>query len=216
MRSTRLATYDASGLSEGYDFLAQSSGILPLNIAFPTASRSPLITTSPLSALTESDRLLAIVVSKPLYRMHSCVSTVFMLCSYLVGYAASTRSTSNGLGHFSKMLFAVFSITSSREMPPPLLTRGWSDSTVANMAYVSFWSHVMSAFSWRPKISGFGTSGSCLMKSKNSGTVSADGGKYVPLGLKKYFSSSTTLLLMNCIRRLLMRRRSCASVTRPP
>jgi hypothetical protein len=43
--------------------------------------------------------------------------------------------------------------------PAPEDTRGWRDRTVANMSYVSFWSHVMSAFSCSPKISGLGTIG---------------------------------------------------------
>lgn len=41
----------------------------------------------------------------------------------------------------------------------PAATRGCSVSTVAQRSYVSFWSHVMSAFSCRPKISGLGTMG---------------------------------------------------------
>lgn len=106
--------------------------------------------------------------------MHSCTRTVFMLSSYIVGYAAATASISNAAGRRAAMASHCVVMASSRDAPAPAATRGCSDSTVAKRSYVSFWSHVMSAFSCRPKMSGFGTMGYVRSSSRKSAAVSHD------------------------------------------
>ena len=78
MRSSRSNTHDDRGFSDGYALLAHASGTWLSKIESVTASSSSVITTRPLSALSDSCRVLRITTMRLLYLMHSCVSTVFM------------------------------------------------------------------------------------------------------------------------------------------
>jgi hypothetical protein len=120
------------------------------------------------------------------------VRTVFILSVYIVGYLSRTASTSYKGGSLARISWQDFSIVSSRVRPPvPVaLSLGCNDSSVLNTSYDSFWSHVISAFSWRPNISGFGASGSSLMYAAKALTFVASGIIYTPDSLKLCFVST--------------------------
>mmetsp|Transcript_31441 Transcript_31441/g.79874 ORF Transcript_31441/g.79874 Transcript_31441/m.79874 type:complete len:202 (-) Transcript_31441:8147-8752(-) len=117
-------TYPARGLSDGYDFLIHPAGTLPTVRAFATSSSSPDITMRPLSALRRLARVERTTAMRPLKRMSSCASTVFMLSSNRMGNFFITLSRSNSCGTLFKIPSAISSRISSALLPPedpPLL-----------------------------------------------------------------------------------------------
>lgn len=95
------------------------SGTVPFLRLLRALSRSEESRTSPLMAFFKSLREFLMTFVRPLNRSNSYVKTVFILCSYEIGYFASAAFTSNCAGNSSNMESASLLIRSSSFPPPP-------------------------------------------------------------------------------------------------
>lgn len=82
-RSKRSLTHAPNGFKEGYATEDHTRGTLPFTIESPMSSNSADITTNPFMAFWTSARVFSITSTSLLKRINSCVSTVFILSSYL-------------------------------------------------------------------------------------------------------------------------------------
>lgn len=82
---------------------------------------------------------------------------------YIVGYFSMTNSKSNGGGVFPDKSIAISMITYSLVLPPDDEVLGYIDNMLSRILLVSVWLVVISAFSWRPKASGWGLKGKSLI-----------------------------------------------------
>mmetsp|Transcript_28787 Transcript_28787/g.85142 ORF Transcript_28787/g.85142 Transcript_28787/m.85142 type:complete len:325 (-) Transcript_28787:303-1277(-) len=178
-RRRKLATHDASGLSDGYAARCHASGTWLLQSALEAASSSALIATWPRIAHTSSVRDVESVDSSPLYRSVSCASTTPRLLSWPDGSAAKgldvtdALSTSRRAGSWRRMSSAIATTCCSLVLPPapapPPAADGWIDSTVSSSSRPSRRLNAMSALACKPKTSG----GSCCGSARSAASVAA-------------------------------------------